>query len=169
MKYSILILISLLFACTGGGTDIPNMGSSGYDVALDTTVDSTNIENSYKKDTINVNYIVPTDTIISKDSVVYNNFTIDSVEIKLDSLNLFVGYGGGCKEHEFIISVINFDSTNLDSICEVYISHNDNEDMCESYIHKKISFSIVEDLKITDSKLIKILNNNEIIKYKKGE
>lgn len=74
-----------------------------------------------------------------------DSYTIYSVKRSATSLELKVGYSGGCADHEFAL-VWNgaYDTFNERKITSLALVHNANEDMCEAYITETLTFNLKE-------------------------
>jgi hypothetical protein len=69
-------------------------------------------------------------------------FRLDSAYVHGDNLMMQVGYSGGCRDHEFILWKLPPNALNPPPI-ELALSHQANGDMCEAYITRWLSFSLV--------------------------
>lgn len=70
-------------------------------------------------------------------------FRIGAVKLSGDTLKITVGFGGGCRAHEFFLFC------NASAIYEsnppqvdLYLSHNANGDMCDAYLTETRSFEL---------------------------
>lgn len=67
-------------------------------------------------------------------------FTVDSLQIKDDCLELTLSYSGGCKSHIFQLTILpTMGPLNTLSLC-----HEANNDLCEAWITEKINFDLKE-------------------------
>ncbi len=67
-------------------------------------------------------------------------FSVDSLQIKDDYLELMVSYSGGCKSHIFQLTILpTMGPLNTLSLC-----HEANNDLCEAWITENITFDIKE-------------------------
>ncbi|MEE4310664.1 MAG: hypothetical protein V2J62_02235 [candidate division KSB1 bacterium] len=67
---------------------------------------------------------------------------IDSAAVVADSLILFVAYGGGCKIHQFLLYGSSAILKSNPPQAEIYLSHDADNDLCEAYIHERLSFDL---------------------------
>lgn len=191
-----LLLILLINSCSGGGTDIPNIMADGEIVGNNISSDTTYTENGEPDSNDEVEADAPSqededskDFIDYKDSTVVSDSLIDLVPLdtakgnysdpfeldsayiiygddsEKDSIIFIVSYSGGCEEHLFTVEKL----MHTDSVTTVDLIHNANGDMCEVYITRRVSFSILNDLNIKSSISIFINNKDKIVEYIKGE
>lgn len=100
-------------------------------------------------------------------------YTLKNVEIEGDFLKMELEYSGGCKEHEFkLIGTKNFMESEPVQI-DVLLSHNANNDSCESLITEALRFDL-EPLKEawiemynseSGTMIIRILGKDETVTY----
>jgi hypothetical protein len=67
---------------------------------------------------------------------------IESLSITGDTLSIFVKYGGGCKKHEFDLYSDKMYMKSLPSKLTLYLTHNNNGDMCRKLIIRELKFNI---------------------------
>ena len=70
-------------------------------------------------------------------------FTIKSIELMGDEIEIKVSYVGGCKPHDFMLFVadkilINSQSTSIN----LNLSHDDNGDRCKRIVTEKLVFDL---------------------------
>ena len=88
------------------------------------------------------------------------NYTIQNVSISGDIINIDVSYSGGCKEHSFQLTTNGlYAKSNLPKI-NLYLSHNNNEDMCKKMIEETIHFDI-KQIQTQSKSIIILLNNHQ--------
>ncbi len=69
-------------------------------------------------------------------------FDIQGAEVKGDSLELTVSYGGGCREHTFLLLA---DAAWMESYpvqTAVRLSHEANDDLCKAYLTRVLRFDL---------------------------
>ena len=76
-----------------------------------------------------------------------DGFSMDSIQIEGDSIFLYVGYSGGCEDHEFNLWVLD---AGLDGDHHLMLEHISNGDACEAYLTECLSFSL-EPLQVLDN------------------
>lgn len=77
------------------------------------------------------------------ESIQFDPFGLENVEIAGDTITLNVTYSGGCREHEFALYMS--PSAFLESNpvqANLYLRHNGNGDACEAFINKAVSFNL---------------------------
>ncbi len=67
-------------------------------------------------------------------------FTVDSLQIINDCLELTVSYGGGCKNHYFQLTNL----PTMGPLNTLMLCHEANNDLCEAWITRKVSFDLKE-------------------------
>lgn len=67
---------------------------------------------------------------------------LDSAAVVEDSLILIVAYGGGCKIHQFLLYGSSAILKSNPPQAEIYLSHDADNDLCEAYIHERLSFDL---------------------------
>jgi len=100
-------------------------------------------------------------------------FTLDSVVINGDCMDVAVHYGGGCQEHEFQLTELpTMSSSTMGPLPVLIISHEANDDLCDAWIMDIISFDL-SGLKNQGSNSTRFIlrlnfegsNHSEIITY----
>lgn len=72
-------------------------------------------------------------------------YTIYSVKRSATSLELKVGYSGGCEDHDFeLVWKGTYDTFKEREITSLALVHNANGDMCEAYITETLRFNFKE-------------------------
>lgn len=69
-------------------------------------------------------------------------FTIKSIMVDKDILKVEVTYGGGCKDHEFVLIGSNVFMESDPVQTKVVLSHNANNDLCEKLILEELEFDL---------------------------
>ncbi len=67
-----------------------------------------------------------------------DDFGVDSVFIYDDCLVVRVNYGGGCKHHDFFLSLL----PTMGPLNTLTLSHDSHGDLCEAFIHEPRAFDI---------------------------
>ena len=70
--------------------------------------------------------------------------TILSVSINDNTIEIEVGYSGGCEKHFFSLKGSQFISKSLPPIRRIKLIHNSNNDQCKKYIIQKLEIDITE-------------------------
>ncbi|MFY0654104.1 MAG: hypothetical protein JXQ96_18850 [Cyclobacteriaceae bacterium] len=74
-------------------------------------------------------------------------FAIHSIRRLSDALEVTVGYAGGCEDHEFqLIWNGQVETDNNTKLVAVALHHNANQDMCEAYIKRTLTFDLQREL-----------------------
>ncbi len=94
-------------------------------------------------------------------------FDIKSIVIKGDSVNITVGYPGGCKRHTFEIIWEGTISQTDPPVTAMIILHDSNGDICEAYITEtlKISLANLSDDISFDTINVKIQNGRDPLAF----
>jgi hypothetical protein len=95
-------------------------------------------------------------------SVIMDSYTVNYAEFDSDTLNIEVTYGGGCKEHQFLLIAWNYFLESYPVRANLLLSHNANGDACEALITSKLSFDMTP-LKQEYSKLYRGENGSIIL------
>ena len=69
-------------------------------------------------------------------------FTINSVEVVGNIMNIDISYSGGCQEHEFTMTGSSVISKSLPPIRSVQLIHNANGDTCREMKTKTVAINI---------------------------
>lgn len=67
-------------------------------------------------------------------------FSVDTLEVINDCLELTVSYSGGCKNHIFQLTVL----PTMGPLNTLMLCHEANDDLCEAWITRKVSFDLKE-------------------------
>jgi hypothetical protein len=84
-----------------------------------------------------------------------DHFNVNLGYYQNSSLNLVVGYGGGCTEHEFYYTI---KPEMLSDTLLVYLYHNANDDVCQALIDENLSIDLSVYKDFSKVKFVKILN-----------
>ncbi len=76
------------------------------------------------------------------DLIKRDQLNVNSVSLNKDEIKFNVSYSGGCKEH--IVELYAFKEIQKSNPAQVtlLLSHNSNDDMCEAYLSKTVSFNL---------------------------
>lgn len=69
-------------------------------------------------------------------------YTLDSISIKSDTLNVMVKYSGGCNDHCFNIFWQGMVMDSYPVQVGLELLHNGNGDMCDGYLIKTLTFDL---------------------------
>lgn len=74
-----------------------------------------------------------------------DGFVVNKVAIHGDCLRLNVSYGGGCEKHYFQLVILpTMKAASLGPLNVLALCHEANDDLCEAWITKDISFNLKE-------------------------
>ena len=89
--------------------------------------------------------VYPFEDIIIDDTSYQNAprdpFVFNDIILKSNSLKMNASYGGGCKEHEFVLIATSFMESYPIQV-NVVLSHEDNDDPCDAWITEEKMFNL---------------------------
>ena len=75
-------------------------------------------------------------------SPIMDSYIVNYAEFGSDTLNIEVTYGGGCKEHQFLLIAWNYFLESYPVQANLLLSHYANGDACKALITSKLSFDM---------------------------
>ena len=125
---SILIVILFYFSgCDKNGSEETTDNLLGTDMAIFIPLDTDKVILSNGFDS---------------SSAIMDSYTVNNAEFDSDTLNIEVTYGGGCKEHQFLLIAWNYFLESYPFRAGLLLSHNSDNDACKALITSKLSFDM---------------------------
>lgn len=134
-----LIMTVLIAFCCVSCTDTDENDQAQTDSTPADTVVTDDVQSSKHKENMLVTLQVVDELPASGPSA---SFDIESTKVVEDSLQLKVGYGGGCKEHVFTAYWAPVWNEESPVSTEILISHDHNDDECEAQLRSTLTIDL---------------------------